>query len=682
MIRTSQDASQVVLQTEGRSEPLNIVQAAYERKRQESKVENTIDLSVSSNTILHPPVLLQGLSSSMQTTKPASPTESAIVTNIPAQKEVSMAIGSSNERNGIVAAQAIRRYLAAKRKYYQEEKLIRRLNRSMAYQKQVHTAASQQIEMILRTEGATIQNDRSEVARMTTDQWDIRQQEANRVIAQLGRKLEGIILSHTGATKTALEISKRVAHTLSKEAETIKGVYLDPDSSTFPKGSLPVQCLKHGLKSNSAIFHLMNREYGIQSSRGFGRVRGGINRTFGLPASPRTSCKRQVTMLSSRLSHVVTINSHLFYPVYCLRFDRTGQYFVTGADDNVAKLFRLGSLTSDRRGRDQRLDRGHFSIQRGATLICSLRGHAGVITDIDISADNALVATASEDGDVRVWGLTNGCPVAILRGHRGGANMVSWSALTPFRLVTAGQDGFARMWDIREAALKRCASINSRRDYTLNDTGLSRRDDKVASIEENNEESMFEQIGNQLDTTEDCYELPSIPQPNQSSTDVIENDPPNLNRNENVVNGINVPPLPVGAGNGLGDGGAFIFNDEIDEGVSLLSLLQHGKVSGDEQFTGAETRTRSKPINVVCLTRCPTGGHFATGSDNGVARIWLDLEEKKLSQLDESFREDNSLFQMKEKCTLSRSHNTCQRTRTNRGEEYRQARYEKFLCRY
>ena len=60
----------------------------------------------------------------------------------------------------------------------------------------------------------------------------------------------------------------------------------------------------------------------------------------------------------------------------------------------------------------------------GAVLVCTLRGHAAVITDIDVSADNALLATASDDGDVRIWGMENGCPVAILRGHKGGANMV------------------------------------------------------------------------------------------------------------------------------------------------------------------------------------------------------------------------------------------------------------------
>jgi WD40 repeat protein len=58
-------------------------------------------------------------------------------------------------------------------------------------------------------------------------------------------------------------------------------------------------------------------------------------------------------------------------------------------------------------------------------LVCSLGGHAGVINDINVSSDNCFLATASVDGDVRIWGLKDGCPIAILRGHKGGANMVS-----------------------------------------------------------------------------------------------------------------------------------------------------------------------------------------------------------------------------------------------------------------
>ena len=47
----------------------------------------------------------------------------------------------------------------------------------------------------------------------------------------------------------------------------------------------------------------------------------------------------QLAVLRSRLAHAVTISAHLIYPVYCLKFDKSGRYFLTGADDQVVKLF-------------------------------------------------------------------------------------------------------------------------------------------------------------------------------------------------------------------------------------------------------------------------------------------------------------------------------------------------------
>ena len=137
--------------------------------------------------------------------------------------------------------------------------------------------------------------------------------------------------------------------------------------------------------------------------------------------------------LAELLSFSSDPTSHPQYPVYCLRFDRTGQYFVTGADDQIVRVFRLGGAPP----RDGRAA-GAGAPTRGAVLACTLRGHAGVVADLDVSADNALLATASGDGDVRVWGLRDGRPVAILRGHRNGANMVSqgrrtWCQGSPWR---------------------------------------------------------------------------------------------------------------------------------------------------------------------------------------------------------------------------------------------------------
>ena len=49
---------------------------------------------------------------------------------------------------------------------------------------------------------------------------------------------------------------------------------------------------------------------------------------------------------------------------------------------------------------------------------------------------------------------------------------VSWSTLSPYRLVTTGADGLARTWDVREACLKRYGHmIGNRLEYCLRVNG-------------------------------------------------------------------------------------------------------------------------------------------------------------------------------------------------------------------
>jgi WD40 repeat protein len=95
---------------------------------------------------------------------------------------------------------------------------------------------------------------------------------------------------------------------------------------------------------------------------------------------------------------------------------------VTGADDALVKIFYIGAAKSNASAQPTF---NYGSNDRSAILVCTLRGHAGVICDIDVSSDNAFLATASDDGDCRVWALKDGTPIAILRGHKDGANMVS-----------------------------------------------------------------------------------------------------------------------------------------------------------------------------------------------------------------------------------------------------------------
>lgn len=78
--------------------------------------------------------------------------------------------------------------------------------------------------------------------------------------------------------------------------------------------------------------------------------------------------------------------------------------------------------------------------------------------------------------------------------------------------------------------------------------------------------------------------------------------------------------------------GAFVANDVLDEGVKIVCELRHGAVV-DESAAGPGTRSRA-PVKVICIARCPNGSHFATGSDDGVCRVWSDEEDATVHAID------------------------------------------------
>lgn len=112
-----------------------------------------------------------------------------------------------------------------------------------------------------------------------------------------------------------------------------------------------------------------------------------------------------------------------------------------------------------------------------------------------------------------------------------------------------------------------------------------------------------------------------------------------------------LPQPPSAANNAAGDGvapanqqiiaddaaahdGTFVANDNIDEGVKLLAKFQHGVSSEDRSAApGPGTRSR-KAVRVICVSRCPLGGHFATGADDGICRLWEDSEDVDVEIVD------------------------------------------------
>ena len=125
----------------------------------------------------------------------------------------------------------------------------------------------------------------------------------------------------------------------------------------------------------------------------------------------------------SRLHEIYQVDGHLSAPVYCVVFDRNGEYVITGADECLVKV---------------------WSVQTGR-LMYTIRGHSNFITDIAVSIDNTTVASASSDMTLRISSLRNGETKNVLRGHTAQVNLIEYDPITGC-LISISDDGTARVW--------------------------------------------------------------------------------------------------------------------------------------------------------------------------------------------------------------------------------------------
>jgi WD40 repeat protein/serine/threonine protein kinase len=82
----------------------------------------------------------------------------------------------------------------------------------------------------------------------------------------------------------------------------------------------------------------------------------------------------------------------------------------------------------------------------GSKGVTRCTGHTNVIYHLDFSPDGSRLLSASEDGTARLWDVRTGEVVLVLEGHERKVHRAFFSA-DGTRIVTASADGTVRQWD-------------------------------------------------------------------------------------------------------------------------------------------------------------------------------------------------------------------------------------------
>ncbi|XP_053693465.1 PH-interacting protein [Sabethes cyaneus] len=258
-------------------------------------------------------------------------------------------------------------------------------------------------------------------------------QEHHQSLQELERKYPHIGPQHL------LELCSRIGPILDKElAPAVPGVLSllgagrqsvlrTKESITRPRQLVDYCTRLHQMPLADAIHrnnthNIVKVLYGRESA-------GPIVRSLAIP----TSFYSKQTLQRQTLGHLSA--------VYCVLFDRTGKYVITGADDLLVKLW---SAIDGR-------------------LLATFRGASAEITDIAINLDNTMLAAGSLDRILRVWDLQFGGPIAVLSGHTGMITSVNFcpSPKADLRyLVTTSTDGSVAFWEYSTRSGK--ASFNAK----------------------------------------------------------------------------------------------------------------------------------------------------------------------------------------------------------------------------
>ncbi|KAJ1547816.1 hypothetical protein HK096_010944, partial [Nowakowskiella sp. JEL0078] len=81
------------------------------------------------------------------------------------------------------------------------------------------------------------------------------------------------------------------------------------------------------------------------------------------------------------------------------------------------------------------------------SCLATLEGHSGAVWDVAFTPDGTMVATAGDDGSIKIWDAASGEVIrSIGEAHVGPVGCLTWTA-AGMKIVSGGDDAVIKLWD-------------------------------------------------------------------------------------------------------------------------------------------------------------------------------------------------------------------------------------------
>jgi WD40 repeat protein/energy-coupling factor transporter ATP-binding protein EcfA2 len=132
--------------------------------------------------------------------------------------------------------------------------------------------------------------------------------------------------------------------------------------------------------------------------------------------------------------------------------------------------------------------------QLDGKLVSTISGHNNKIRSISFSPDSQMIASASSDNTIKVW-KNNGELVSVLTGHSGAVNRVKFSPDGQM-IISASNDGSIRFWPLSSNSIFTLGTDNAK----INSISFSRNNQIVASASTDRTIKLWNRNGTLLKT--------------------------------------------------------------------------------------------------------------------------------------------------------------------------------------